>query len=201
MHYRLSIPFRIMVMLEIPEDRCEHHRLFRAIDDAFKVGDFGTLGALLGGSRRWFDEQMPFELGLGHPLEYAIYWSPLAFISTLLSAGSNPNYSHHGGFPSIIAVLSTERADKLEIMRILIDAGADLDMRGVNDWTPLHYAVAVRDADAIRLLLSAGADPSLKTRVDDHATALEGAEHAGFDAGATLLREAMARRGSDDTSR
>ncbi|MGX9178338.1 hypothetical protein [Mesorhizobium sp. BHbdii] len=27
-------------MLEIPEDRCERHGLFKAIDDAFKAGDF-----------------------------------------------------------------------------------------------------------------------------------------------------------------
>ncbi|MER8374217.1 hypothetical protein [Mesorhizobium sp. M1406] len=69
-------------MLEIPEDRCERHRLYKAIDDAFKAGDFGSLGLALGGSPRWFDERMPFELGLGYPLEYAIYWSPVRFRSS-----------------------------------------------------------------------------------------------------------------------
>jgi hypothetical protein len=185
-------------MLEIPEDRCERHRLFKAIDDAFKAGDFEVLGAALGGSPRWFDERMPFELGLGHPLEYAIYWSPFAFVSALLDAGSNPNYDDHAGFPAIIAALSTERADKLDIIRILIDRGANPDMRGVNDWTPLHYAVAVRDAEAIRLLLAAGADPSLRTRIDDCATAFEEADIAEFEAGALLLRQAIAERGPGD---
>lgn len=70
-------------------------------------------------------------------------------------------------------------------------------MRGVNDWTPLHYAVAIRDAEAIHLLLAAGADPSLKTRVDDYTTALAEADAAGFEAGASLLRDAMRGRGSD----
>ncbi|TIT04612.1 MAG: ankyrin repeat domain-containing protein, partial [Mesorhizobium sp.] len=70
-------------MLEIPEDRGERRKLFQAIDQAFKAGDFATLAAALGGSARWFDERMPFELGLGHPLEYAIYWSPAAFITAL----------------------------------------------------------------------------------------------------------------------
>ncbi|RWO30606.1 MAG: ankyrin repeat domain-containing protein [Mesorhizobium sp.] len=188
---------RIAAMLEIPEDRCERHRLFKAIDDAFKAGDFEALGVALGGSPGWFDEQMPFELGLGHPLEYAIYWSPAAFISILLDAGSDPNYHHHGGFPAIIAALSADRADRLEIVRTLIDGGADLNMRGVNDWTPLHYAVAIRSVDAIRLLLAAGADPSLETRIDDYTTALEDADNAGFEAGASLLRDAMTRRGSN----
>ncbi|MGX5846721.1 ankyrin repeat domain-containing protein [Mesorhizobium sp. PL10] len=181
-------------MLEIPEDRCERHRLFKAIDDAFKVGDFEGLGVALGGSHRWFDERMPFELGLGHPLEYAIYWSPVGFISTLLDAGSDPNYQDHGGFPAIIAALSTDRSDRLEIVRVLIDGGADPNMRGVNDWTPLHYAVAIRNVEALRLLLTAGADPALETRIDDYTTALEEADNAGFEAGASLLRDAMAGR-------
>jgi uncharacterized protein len=101
-------------MMEVPADRCERHRLFKAIDDAFRAGDFQGLGAALGGSPRWFNEQMPVDLGLGHPLEYAIYWSPLPFIDQLIDAGSDPNYVDAGGFPAIIAALSTSRADKLD---------------------------------------------------------------------------------------
>lgn len=160
--YAVDFTFWITAMLEIPEDRCERHRLFKAIDDAFKAGDFEGLGVALGSSPRWFDERMPFELGLGHPLEYAIYWSPAGFISTLLDAGSDPNYQDHGGFPAIIAALSTDRTDRLEIVRALIDGGADPDMRGVNDWTPLHYAVAIRSVEAIRLLLAAGRRPGAR---------------------------------------
>ncbi|RUT95309.1 ankyrin repeat domain-containing protein [Mesorhizobium sp. USDA-HM6] len=180
--------------MEIPEDRCGRHRLFQAIDDAFKAGDFEALAKALDGSARWFDEQMPFELGLGHPLEYAIYWGPTTFIGTLLRSGSNPNYEDQAGFPSLIAALSTERPDRLEVVRLLLEHGADPNMRGLNDWTPLHYAVSLRDAEAIRLLLASGADPSLRTRIDDYETALEGAEEAGFEAGVFLLREAMNKR-------
>lgn len=74
-------------MPEIPKDRCERAKAFKAIDDAFRVGDFESLGLALGGSERWFDEDMPFELDLGHPLEYADYWSPVAFIERLIKAG------------------------------------------------------------------------------------------------------------------
>jgi uncharacterized protein len=188
----------IVAMLEVPEDRCERHRLFKAIDDAFKAGNFEDLGRALGGSCRWFDEPMPFELGLGHPLEYAIYWSPIAFISKMMDEGSNPNYDDHSGFPAIIAALSADRSDRLEIVRVLINRGADPNGRGVNDWTPLHHAVSLRDIDAIRLLLAAGACPTLKTRIDDRATALEAAEGAGFEAGASLLRDA--RKGRENGS-
>ena len=183
-----------MVVLELPEDPGVRHRLFIAIDGAFKAGDFECLGKALGGSTRWFDERMPFELGLGHPLEYAIYWSPATFITVLLDAGSNPNYEDAAGFPSIIAALSTERPDRLDVVHVLLAHGADPNMRGVNDWTPLHYAVSRRDAEAIHLLLLAGSDPLLRTRIDDCETALEGAEEAGFEAGALMLREAMNSR-------
>jgi len=178
-------------VLEIPEDRCERHALFKAIHEGFKAGNFEGVGGALGGSARWFDEKMPFELGLGHPLEYAVHWSPGDFILRLLDAGSNPNYEDHAGFPSIIAALSAARPDRLAIVGMLLEHGADPNMRGVNDWAPLHYAVSLRDAEAIRLLLASGADPSLRTRIDDYETALESAERAGFGAGVSLLREAV----------
>jgi uncharacterized protein len=181
-------------MLEIPEDRCERYRIFQAIDDAFKAGDFHALGKALGGSPAWFDETMPFEFGLGHPLEYAIYWSPLRFIEELIAAGSNVNYPDDAGFPSLIATLSTDRADKLDILGLLVRHGADLHQRGVSDWTPLHYAVSRHDLEAIRLLLASGADPTARTRIDDYRTALEEAEAAGLQDCVLLLREAMQRR-------
>jgi len=178
-------------MLEIPEDRCERAKLFKVIDDAFRAGDFEGLALALDGSPRWVDERMPFELGLGHPLEYAIYWSPAAFIEKLIKTGSNPNYRDDGGFPSIIATLSTNRGDKLEIVEVLLKYGADPNRRGVNDWTPLHYAVSIRDLSAMSLLLASGADPCLRTRIDKYSTALEEAERAGFEPEADLLRKAM----------
>jgi ankyrin repeat protein len=181
-------------MLEVPEDRCARHRLFQAIDEAFKTGDFAGLGKALGGSPRWFDEDMPFELGLGHPLEYAIYWSPLRFIEELIGAGSDPNYQDDAGFPALHALLSTSRNDRYELLALLLGAGSDPNQRGFNDWTPLHRAVAIRDVEAIRLLLEAGADPRLRTRIDECATALEEAEAAGCDDCASLLRRAMAAR-------
>jgi ankyrin repeat protein len=187
--------FRIcgLAMLEIPEDRCERHRLFEAIDSAFRAGDFTTLGAALGGSPRWYDETMPFELGLGHPLEYAIYWSPPAFIERLILAGSSVDYEDDAGFPALIAALSTSRADRLDILRLLIQHGADLARQGINDWTPLHYAASTGDLPAIRILLEAGADPHSRTRIDDLATPAEEAERAGFMEGARFLRDAAGR--------
>jgi uncharacterized protein len=79
-------------------------------------------------------------------------------------------------------------------VKLLLDRGANPNCRGVNDWTPLHYCVSIRDADAINLLLASGANPELRTRIDDHDTALEGAEAAGFEMGAAVLRDAVSTR-------
>ena len=159
------------------EERCAKYRAFKAIDDAYRKGDLDALLSALGDPVDFPNSLHPFDLGLGDfPLEYAIYWSPLAFIETLLDHGANPNYPDRGGFPSLIAALSTDRPDRLELLRLLLSRGADTAQHGLNDWTPLHYAVSRDDVAAIELLVGYGADINAKTRIDNCMTPLEEAE-------------------------
>jgi hypothetical protein len=55
-------------------------------------------------------------------------------------------------------------------------------------------AVAERNVAAVELLLAHGADPSLKTRIDDLETPREMAEGAGLSGIASVLARAEARR-------
>ncbi|WP_409757114.1 ankyrin repeat domain-containing protein [Aestuariivirga sp.] len=174
--------------MEDAEERRRLNHLFAEIDTGFREGDAARLAAALGGSPRWFDEPMPHELGLGHPLEYAIYWSPVSFIEALISLGSSPNYVDDAGFPSLLATLSTTRVDRLAILELLLAHGADPNQRGINDWTPLHWAAGHGDGDAVKLLLKHGADPGQRTRIDYYETPEEEAWRAGFGAVADLLR-------------
>ena len=64
------------------------------------------------------------------------------------------------------------------------------DQRGINDYTALHYAAARDNAEAVKLLLSRGADPEERTRVDGYAAALEEAERFGHHIRAAALRRA-----------
>ena len=50
------------------------------------------------------------------------------------------------------------------VIRVLIEAGADVNDRTRNGETPLHYAAAFNDADSIAALLDAGADPQAATQ-------------------------------------
>jgi ankyrin repeat protein len=132
----------------------------------------------------------PGPMGIGPiVLEYAIYWSPVPFIRELLELGADPNYVSPGGFPSLIATLSTDRPDRIEILELLLSHGADVGQRGLNGYTPLHYAAARNECRAIELLLANGADPQARTNVDDFTTPLEIAEMGGRAEAALLLRK------------
>jgi len=71
---------------------------------------------------------------------------------------------------------------------LLLDHGADVGQRGVNDYTPLHLAAAQGDLEMVELLLAHGADPNEITRIDDYETALEVAAAGGRQNIVDLLR-------------
>lgn len=167
-----------------PRDRHETARVMK-MHDAFCRGDLEALRAAAESPDDVPNGQMP--MGIGSCLEYAIYHSPIAFIRTLLDLGADPNPTDHIGFPPLIAALSCSRSqqgsparpDVPEIITMLLEFGADPNGRGINDYTPLHMAVAERNVRAVKILLDAGADPGLRTRIDDYETALEMAEEIG----------------------
>ena len=179
------------------EERCAEYQKLKQIDEAFAAGDLEALRAAVDDPSAVPNGQMP--LTIGSCLVYAIYKSPLAFIRTLLDIGADPNLPVNDGFPPLIAALVTgrdepgakRRNDVDEIIRLLLARGADPNQRGINDYTALHTAVAERNALAVLRLLEGGADPDLRTRIDDGETPGELATAAGLIEIAALL----ARRG------
>ena len=179
------------------DDRCREARQFQRIDDAFRRGDLAALRGAVDDPAVVPNGAMP--LSIGPCLIYAIYHSPLAFIRTLLEIGADPKAPADDGFPPLIAALvtgrdvpgATRRTDVDDVMRLLLACGADPNQRGINNYTALHMAVAERNALAVLRLLDAGADPELRTRIDECETPLEMAQAAGLTDVAALL----ARRG------
>lgn len=158
-----------------------------ALHEAFKKGDLAALKLALDDPADFPNCSGPLSIGV--VLEYAIYHSPLPCIQTLLELGANPNYEDHAGFPSLIAALSClERSDRQAITELLLAFGADMQQRGMNDYTPLHYAAAENDVPMIEFLLAHGADRDAKTRIDEYATPLEEAEILGKKEAVERLR-------------
>src|SRR5262249_21368931 len=85
---------------------------------------------------------------------------------------------------------SPARPDVSDIIRTLLQFGADPAQRGINDYTALHMAVAERNLAAGNLLLEAGAAPTAQTKIDDHETPREMARAAGLRDIAAILESA-----------
>jgi len=177
------------------EERCARARVFERIHAAFREGDLDALRQAVEDPAIVPNGEMPDTVG--RCLVYAIYHSPLPFIRTLLEIGADPNAPADDGFPPLIASLckgreepgSTRRTDVDDIIRLLLSFGADPNQRGINDYTPLHMAVAERQPLAVRILLDAGADPDLRTRIDECHTPLELARASGLMDIAALLEQ------------
>lgn len=181
------------------EARCAEAARFQRIDDALRRGDLECLRAEVDDPDQFPNGPMP--LAIGPCLQAAIYHSPLTFIRTLLELGADPTATDNDGFPPLIAALSCSRPqpgapgreDVVDVLQLLLSFGADPHQRGINDYTALHMAVAEANAAAVALLLEAGADPRVRTRIDACDTAREMAEAAGLTQIAALL-EAKERR-------
>jgi hypothetical protein len=127
-------------------------------------------------------------------LDAAIHHAPAALVAELIGLGAEVNYDDPAGIPSLFAAIDRQAPGRVEVMRLLLAAGADVQQRGVNDNTPLHYAVARNDPLIVELLLEHGADPGARTRIDHLATALEEAERQGHTLAAAAIRDWSARR-------
>jgi ankyrin repeat protein len=189
-------------------DPCQGSRRFLRIDAAFKAGDLAALRAELDDD----DDRFPnvvLASGIGDCLTYAIYHSPVAFVAELLDLGADPNWPADDGFPPLIAALSCAtsapgspaRPDVREIVELLLARGSDVQQRGVNDYTPLHWAAGDGDLAMVDLLLAHDADPNEITRIDDMETPLEVASVAGHSAVVARLRPLTTRLDWEDASR
>jgi len=173
-------------MMKSDAERCAEYEKFKKIDAAFRAGDLSALRTAVDDPTSVPNGPMP--LTIGSCLEYAIYHSPLPFIRLLLEIDADPNPADNAGFPPLIAALacsqpqpgSPGRLDVLEILKLLLAFKSDPNQRGINDYTPIHMAVSKKNLRAVELLLQAGADPCLRTRIDYCETPREMAEGVGL---------------------
>ena len=84
-------------------------------------------------------------------------------VAKALDAGVNINvWDSDGWAPLHIACLH----GYADLVRLLIEKGADANVRTMNEWvhTPLHIACRYNGVPAVRLLLEKGADPNVRDK-------------------------------------
>jgi len=89
------------------------------------------------------------------------------------------NFCDEEGRTPVIAALGRSKADRYELLELLLAGGAPVNLKGQNDWTPAHWAAAGDDVEALRILVGHGADLSVRTTIDSYATPLEEARALG----------------------
>jgi len=118
-------------------------------------------------------------------LHLGAFFGHLDIVRYLIAAGADVTTvsSNQESVTPLQSALATRR---LEIARLLLDKGADVNVRGSDaGYFPLHYAAAAGSVDLTRLLLSRGARRDVRNA--DGATPLALAEEKGHREVADLL--------------
>jgi ankyrin repeat protein len=110
---------------------------------------------------------------------HAIDVGPQTSIEWMLARGVDLAFRDEEGYTPLLVAIESRRSDRCDVMERLLRAGAPVNLKGINDWTPAHMAAARDDVDGLRVLVAHGADLSIRTDIDDRATPLEEARNLG----------------------
>ncbi len=121
-----------------------------------------------------------------HALSDAINMGNTERVKSLLEAGVDPQVldtrrAANGRYPLNWAALGGD----VEIIELLLDAGADINQANLSGFTPLHHAIEGSSVEAARLLIQRGADLSMTNRARQ--TPLQLAQAMGRSAIVTLI--------------
>jgi ankyrin repeat protein len=96
-----------------------------------------------------------------YPLGLAAFFGHTDTARELLARGADVNQVARN--PMRVQPLHSAAAAKsLELVRLLVEAGAPVNAQQQQGWTPLHAAVQHNDVEMTRYLLANGADPKLQ---------------------------------------
>jgi len=96
------------------------------------------------------------------PLGLAVFFGQPEAVKALIEAGADVNLASREAM-KVTPLASASAARQLEIARLLIQHGANVNARAANDFTPLHESAASGKIDFARLLIEHGADVNAKT--------------------------------------
>jgi len=159
---------------------------YQRLMEAIRTGDLESL-------ETWRQIAPPFPCGRDdfHHRDWlinAIDCGSHEVVSWMLSHGASARIEVNDGYTPLLSAIERKREDRHRVMEILIDAGADVDEKGIHGYTPAHMAAARNDVEALKILHARGADFSIRTEIDDHATPLEEAKELYADRAAEAIR-------------
>jgi uncharacterized protein len=125
------------------------------------------------------------------PLGLACFFGYYETVEFLLKAGAAINSPSRNPL-NAAPIQSAAAAGHVRIVMLLLNNGANPNVREQDGHTPLHAAAQNGDAQMIRSLLYNGADMSIKN--NDGKTPIELALEAGHSDAAALLKEGITRR-------
>jgi ankyrin repeat protein len=97
-----------------------------------------------------------------YPLGLATFFGHREIVSLLLDSGARVDMAARNKM-RVTALHAAAAAHELELARMLIDHGADVNARQEEDLTPLHEAALTGQIEFCRLLLDRGADINLQS--------------------------------------
>jgi ankyrin repeat protein len=96
------------------------------------------------------------------PLMLALSRNHTAVAKVLLEHGANPNFMEEvKNGPMDIAILNAS-FDDFSMMELLLDYGADINLKGYQDRTPIYTAILCREPAKVAFLLARGAKVSVR---------------------------------------
>ncbi|HSB00012.1 MAG TPA: ankyrin repeat domain-containing protein [Anaerolineales bacterium] len=125
------------------------------------------------------------------PLGLACYFGHFEVAEYLVKAGAPLNSTSHNRLKAA-PLQSAVAARHEKIVKMLLEHGADPNVREQCGYTPLHAAAQNGDEEMIRTLIYGGADMSLKG--NDGKLPLDLAREAGHPAVVKLLEEGITKR-------
>ena len=121
-------------------------------------------------------------------LHFAAFFGEPEAATVLIERGAEVD-AFGRGWMTGTALHSAASRLQSDVVRILLDAGANPDVRQSAGWTPLHAAAMNGDLASTEALLGAGADPAAEN--DEGRSVADLASESGDDATIARIRSAL----------
>ena len=122
-----------------------------------------------------------------HWITNAIDCGSMETVKWMLSKNVELKFRDDEGYTPLHSSIGRDLSNKYEVFEALIKAGADINAHGPNDYTPLHLAIIRNDLKAVSILIQAGADKTIRTRIDNYETPMELAQRRNNQEAVELL--------------